>query len=869
MQLCAQQVFKGTVYDNLSLSPEKGVIVSVYEGESVVFFTKTASNGSYALSVQNPKNKTVFFRKVGFEDFQIAFGELQEKIYLARTSEAREFLDEVTVTAEKNYMRTKGDTITYGADHLRTAGATTVEDLIQNIPGISVDKLTGAIRYRNKEISNILVDGDNITDKNYQLVSKTLGQESAKAIQVIEGYSGNELLKNFKRTNDIALNLQIDEKYRNKIKGSARAGYGLVDRYDENANLIFISKKAKAINIASYNNIGNFSLGNVVSSKNLEINSQPLLNKNELEWINLTGNYDRQLRLSLFNTTNVLENNDFTLSTNQTYSFGDNAKMRSNITYYKDNITSSLFESIDPYDINNNTILSHLYTTNPRVNLDAKIEFSKIRDDMEEIFLRAQFKNRQRHNSELGVQNNEPLLMMGQIANPEVRFMVDYTRKIKPRAAVVFFNNSTISTLTEADRILSSYNLHFLDSLPVKTAVQNLDRKVFKNNFGVNYAYKITNNNVLTAGLLFANYDLYANSLLSTDNAALQNSLKNHKITNFSPQFQWSFFSKEHNLSFLAKTNWIGNKWEGQSKNHFEITPEVNYQFKRITQRLCDIKVNIQAQRSLDFYDFYEYSDIPMFQSSNYLYLNNNPEHIYYIRNKIELSTSYGFTRSGVELNSNFTYDTGKRPLIDNLSFFENYYYNEVLEKENDLENFIARLEFKKYLTRLGTNITLTPSYTNIRSESMSEGESSRNNLRNYQLRLNIGAALSNSIHVSLGSLYNYAKNTHKGIFENSQDTYVQNFSGYLNGRVTLSDDKFIFNIQNEYVNFEALQGFFYSSILSRFKTENSRFEFGLDFKNVFNSSSFSFRRATKDFLYEKKTTVIPRLLVFSAKYVF
>lgn len=866
--LLAQNVFKGTVYDNLSQRPEKNVIVSVYEGKNIVFFTKTASNGSYALSFENPESKTVVFRKMGFEDLEVALNELQEKSYLARTSKEREFLDEVVVTAEKNYMRSKGDTTTYQADRLRTAAATTVEDLIQNIPGVSVDKLTGAIRYRNREISNILIDGDNITDKNYQLVSKTLGQESAKAIQVIEGYSGNELLKNFDRTNNVALNLQTDEKYRNKIKGSIKAGYGFTDRYDENTNLIFISKKAKTINIASYNNIGNYSLGNVISSRNFEINSQPLLNQNELEQINLSGNYDKQLRLSLFNTINILENDDFTLSTNQTYNFEDNARMKSNITYYKDNISSSLFETIDPYDINDNSIISDLHTTNQRENFDAKIEFSNIRLDREEILLRAQFKNRQRRNFELGVQNNETLSVSSEIDNPEVRFMADYTRRINPKTALVLFNNSTISSLTETDRILSSYNLHFLDSLPTNTVVQNLDRKVYKNNFGANYAYKITANNVLTAGLLFTKYDLQVNSLLSTDNASLENPLRNQTITNFSPQLQWSFFSKEHTFSFLAKANRIGNKSETQSTTNFEISPQVNYQFKRITPRLHDIKIDIQARRSLDFYDFYLNSDIPMFLASNYLYLNNNPSHFYYLNNKIGLNALYGFGKSGFEINSSLGYDFGKRPLIDNLSFYENYYFNEVLEKENDFRTFRAGMEFKKYLANLGTNMELMPSYTNIRSENLLEGDGNTNNLQNYRLRFNIGAAVSNSAHISMGSMYGYAKNTQEDIFGNTQNTYVHNFSGYLNARLAFFDERLIFNIQNEYVDYDIAEGFLYSSIISRFKPENSRFEFGLNFKNIFNNGSLSVRRVTNNFLYEKETTVIPRLLLLSVNYI-
>lgn len=868
ISLIGQNVFEGIVYNNLSLVPESGVIISVYEGESIVLFSRTESDGSFSLTVEKPENKKVVFRKIGFEDFEVPFLKLQQETYLIKASKEREFLDEVVLTAEKNYMHSKTDTITYQAAQLRTAAATTVEDLIQNIPGVSVDKLTGAIRYRNVEISNILIDGDNITDSNYQLISKTLAEESAKAIQVIEGYSDNQLLKNFDRKNKVALNLQTDENYRNKLKGSIKAGYGFSDRYDESVNLIFLSKNAKTINIAGYNNIGDFSLGNIVSSKNFEPNSQPLLNYNELDRKSLSGKYDKQLRLSLYNTSNILENNDFTFSTNQSYNFGDHAKMKSNITYYKDNIRSSVLENITPYNEEDNSLFNGLYSTNQPENFDGNIEFSKIFQEKEEILLRVQFKKRQRFNIENGEQNNQILSVDNKIDNTEIRFLADYSRKINNRTALVLFNNSTLSRITEVDKLFSLYDFHFLDSL-TNTVNQNFETKAFKNNFGVNYVYKITANNVLTAGLLFTNYNLQTNNLFRTENIYLENSLSNQKITNLSPQLQWSFFSREHSFSVLAKASNIKNDLEKPSTINFEITPEINYFFKRMTPKFHDIRISFRAQRKLDFFNFNEYNNTPMLHTSNYLYMNNNPSQIFFITNEFGLNTLYGFTKSGVELNSNFHFSFGKKPLIDNLSFFENYYYNEVLEQENDFRNLSVGLEFKKYFPKLGSNISLTPNYRLIHTENLIEDERKRNNLENYQVKLNIGAVVSDIAYFSFGSVFNYTVNTRKNIIGNTEEVNNRSFSGYFNTRLTFSEEKLIVNIQNEYIHYDKAEEFLYSSLFLRYKPKNSRFEFGLNLKNIFNNKSLSVKRPTTNYYYEKETIIIPRLLVFSANYVF
>src|SRR5690554_845939 len=93
LHLVAQIDFQGTVMDNMSLGPEKNVIISVYEQETVVFYTKSDVKGAYVLSITNPENKTVVFRKMGFEDYEVAFNQLKENTYLVKTSQEREFLE--------------------------------------------------------------------------------------------------------------------------------------------------------------------------------------------------------------------------------------------------------------------------------------------------------------------------------------------------------------------------------------------------------------------------------------------------------------------------------------------------------------------------------------------------------------------------------------------------------------------------------------------------------------------------------------------------------------------------------------------------------------------------------------------------------
>ncbi|WP_339698767.1 hypothetical protein [uncultured Marixanthomonas sp.] len=864
----SQQKITGKVYNNKTSEPLSNVIASIFSGDSIIAYGKTNAKGEFVIASKKAKNVTIVFRKNGFESFKT---EIKKPIgafyYLIPEQEKPEYLEEVILKSEKSYIRTKDDTVTYGANKLRNNTSTTVEDLIQNIPEIAIDELTGTIRYRNKEISNILIDGDDITGKDYQIISKNLGEEAAKAIQVIEGYTENEVLKNFERDNKVALNLKTEEKYRNKLKGNSKLGYGVEDRYNMKTTLISISEKLKTINTVGYNNVGEFSLGNIVSSKNLQNNQQPLLNSNELNFIHLKGSYDNQLRLSLFNTLNILENSDFTVSTNQAYKFDKDSKLKSNITYYNDKISSITSEALLPYrsgiDIFNNQ-----NSRNKRENFKVGLEFSKNYSDREKLLLRTQFKNKNRLITESGVQNDVPFKFSGEINNPEVRFMADYTKKLGNKAALVLFNNTSISQIEENDIIENNYNLFFLDSLQTGFIEQNIGYRVFKSNFGVNYAYKFSTNNIITTALLFTNYNQQSNINFTT--AFFEDdSVYTRKLTNLSPQLHWSLFKKHSNISILAKASILNNDWDASNSANVEFTPDVQYAFRKITSEFNELNFNFQFQRKISFYDFFDRSKVALLKDSNYFYLNNNQDNLYYLSNNFGLNAFYGFDKIGLEVSAGLQYDFGKKPLIDNLVFYENYYLNEVVEKENKFKNLKIQFGFNKFFKDFFSTVELLPSYSYKEYDNIVSSNRVFNNIHNYRIRLNLGTSLSNSIQVSLGALYNYTLSRQENGVNGSTKTHISNFSGYFNTGLTLFSKKLTINIENEYINYDTSEGFLYSSILSKYKPKSSKFEFGFSLKNLFNNESFSSRNVTTNFLYEKEVSVIPRLAVVSVNYVF
>ncbi|MEY3048073.1 MAG: hypothetical protein RL365_111, partial [Bacteroidota bacterium] len=123
-------------------------------------------------------------------------------------------LAEVVVQGNKNRVYYKGDTLIYVADSFKVAENAVVEDLLKKLPGIKIDE-NGQITSQGREISQVLVDGDEFFGSDPTIATKNLGAKGVESVQVYE-----------KKAQDNASGM--DEKIQVmdlKLKADAKRGY--------------------------------------------------------------------------------------------------------------------------------------------------------------------------------------------------------------------------------------------------------------------------------------------------------------------------------------------------------------------------------------------------------------------------------------------------------------------------------------------------------------------------------------------------------------------------------------------------------------------------------------------------------------------
>lgn len=257
-----QSQISGTITINSSgeTLPGASVIINDIEG-NLVTYGITKDDGSYSLEVDKAGDYTIEVNFLGLKKMAQKVTAVQGKEITQNFSliESPEMLKEVVIEAEAP-IKLNGDTLSYDAKKLAIGHEVVVEDLIRNIPGITVQK-DGKIYYGETQIEKIMIDGDDLFNKGYTLLTRNMPTEPLDRIEVLRNYSNNKLLKGIENTTGVALNLTIDEKFKNIWFGDISLAIGNDSRYNMGGNLINFSKFYKNFLTSNFNNAGYDKVG--------------------------------------------------------------------------------------------------------------------------------------------------------------------------------------------------------------------------------------------------------------------------------------------------------------------------------------------------------------------------------------------------------------------------------------------------------------------------------------------------------------------------------------------------------------------------------------------------------------------------------
>ncbi len=270
-QAQASRSISGTLMDQDTEQPIPQANIRVLQQSDSTFVTGKASNddGTFSIPVGNG-SYIVQVSFIGyhdlFQDVQISSTHPQARLGNLKMVQDAILLSEALVTAKAPEIVVKGDTLEYNADSYKVTESAVVEDLLKKMPGVEVDS-EGKITVNGKEITKILVDGEEFFSSDPKVASRNLPAKMIDRLQVLERKTEMAQMTGFDDgEEENVINLTVRPGMKEGLFGNAFAGYGSQDRYEANTMVNYMKDKDQYTFLGGVNNTNNAGFSDLASS---------------------------------------------------------------------------------------------------------------------------------------------------------------------------------------------------------------------------------------------------------------------------------------------------------------------------------------------------------------------------------------------------------------------------------------------------------------------------------------------------------------------------------------------------------------------------------------------------------------------------
>lgn len=260
----SQTAITGSVKDESSNLYSVSVILKDSLSKSIISYTYTDDEGIYQLKTNKTGRFNLVVSSLGYEakTVPLVLNSEQKNLKIDVVLKEKPMdLDEVIIQAETP-ISISNDTINFKTKYFTDGTEQTVEDLLRRIPGLQIDS-EGTIKVGNQEIEKLMVDGDDLFEKGYKILSKNMPAYPIEEVEVLKNYSNNRLLKGVEESNKVALNLKLDEKSKRIWFGNIETSIGNDSFYQLKGNLMNFGKKNKYYFLTNLNSIGYNATGDI------------------------------------------------------------------------------------------------------------------------------------------------------------------------------------------------------------------------------------------------------------------------------------------------------------------------------------------------------------------------------------------------------------------------------------------------------------------------------------------------------------------------------------------------------------------------------------------------------------------------------
>nr|WP_298332488.1 carboxypeptidase-like regulatory domain-containing protein [uncultured Christiangramia sp.] len=852
----AQEVaIRGKIFDN-QLQPLEMVLVKTRTEENQVLdYTYSDQNGNYQLQfITSSDSINVEVSSLGFSTVRRALIIADRRLFDSldfEMEEKAESLKEVVVEGHQK-IRISSDTTFIRVSQYATDTEQTVEDLLKRLPGIEVLP-DGSIKAHGKPIETLLVEGENILDKNYKILSKNLDAKTLEEVQILENYEENPIFKQLSSSEKVVLNLKLKDEFKYVLFGNISGGYGLENRYESALTLGLLRKEIKVLEFSNLNNTAS-KAANLLQNENIIIDLSQMFQKIEKQPFTIFS-IDEQEE-NIFNTRSIF-NTSMLHSIGLSTRINDEFSVRGDVSVISD-VTRQFYEAQTEYLTGTNSTIFSETSNYKNSNLigDTELEF-KFVPNSSNYFINTIRYNLNPHDAKNNIiLSDQGIMQENDIASETFYNHLEHTLLLNNKNALNNYLYFGYGDSEENAQIIHPGLSNLLDRNIDETFYQNV-RDKFKY-YGIQSSLlsksskwenqlqlhihregEIANSQLFTATEM--NYDEYTNNLdIDKFSVALNNSLKfkfnqdSYFRAGVSMKQSWfndsEYLLKNANVTFRQK---LRNKG----------VVRLGYSYK---EELPELQFLLSNYALNSYQDFFSGSDDVIKLGNSVFSLN------YSLYNDIK----------GFSINASAIHTETHSGYAPEAYTTENFIFHSSVPTSSG-QSTLANVIFTNYFSKLKLASKIESNQNFIQSP-FSIDQTSEYKLQNYSgdYSLSLSSYYDKWFNFSSGFTYTYASSELGGdtnSFETSKAFINFDLNILESIKVNVSNELYILNEENyNFVNANIV-----------YEPQQSRWSGTLQLNNLLNEREYLYQNINSFKLYQKRIGLVPAYALLSIKYRF
>jgi len=252
--LAGQVTIEGLIINEKG-TPLQRINIIVYQPgtTSVIAFAVSNEQGSYRTTVTSPTDSLqIEASSVQYRNEKKTIANKTQKIDFILEDEVME-LDSIIVRAP--VIQKRGDTLSYLVSSFAGAADRSIEDVLKRMPGIEVEA-DGKILYQGLPLKKFYVEGLDLMEGRYGVVSRNLPHGSVSVVEIMENHQPIRILEDRVGSHQASINIKLKKGV--AATGTAKLGAGYAPLlWDVNLTPMLFSKDFQLVGSWQTNNVGN------------------------------------------------------------------------------------------------------------------------------------------------------------------------------------------------------------------------------------------------------------------------------------------------------------------------------------------------------------------------------------------------------------------------------------------------------------------------------------------------------------------------------------------------------------------------------------------------------------------------------------